>query len=188
MNSITNRKASPTGKLKSRSQQERNQQWYNHFKILLGTPDNSPPPAQIKKIFQNLNICDSKFTLEEVVEVRKKVREGKAPGEDDMPEVIQRINIDDLILLFANNILMEGKKPDQFSVLNINPIPKSGDLGLTGNCRGISLTSLVAKLFNKMILNRIRPKIDPLLRGNQSGFRPGRSTTMQVLALRRIVA
>ena len=24
-----------------------------------------------------------------------------------------------------------------------------------------------------MILNRIRPKIDPLLRGNQSGFRPG---------------
>ena len=104
-----------------------------------------------------------------------------------MPELIKRINIDDLILLFANNLLMEGKKPDQFSVLNINPIPKSGDLGLTGNYRGISLTSLVAKLVNKMILNRIRPKIDPLLRGNQSGFRPGRSTTTQVLALRRII-
>ena len=38
-----------------------------------------------------------------------------------------------------------------------------------------------------MILNRIRPAIDPLLRGNQSGFRPGRSTTTQVLALRRII-
>ena len=79
MNSITNSKASPIGKLKGRSQQERKQQWYNHFKTLLGTPDNSPPPAQIKKIFQNLNICDTKFTLEEVVEVRKNVREGKAP-------------------------------------------------------------------------------------------------------------
>ena len=53
-------------------------------------------------------------------------------GEDGiMPELIKRINIDDLILLFANNLLMEGKKPDQFSVLNINAIPKSGDLGLT---------------------------------------------------------
>ena len=38
-----------------------------------------------------------------------------------------------------------------------------------------------------MLLNRIRPAIDPLLRGNQSGFRPGRSTTTQVLALRRIL-
>ena len=38
-----------------------------------------------------------------------------------------------------------------------------------------------------MVLNRIRPKIDPLLRGNQSGFRPGRSTTTQVLALCRII-
>ena len=123
-----------------------------------------------------------------MVEVRKNVREGKAPGEDGiMPELIKRINIDDLILLFANNLLMEGKKPDQFSVLNINPIPKSGDLGLTGNYRGISLTSLVAKLVNKMIVNRFRTKIDPLLRGNQSGFRPGRSTTTQVLALRRII-
>ena len=38
-----------------------------------------------------------------------------------------------------------------------------------------------------MILTRIRPKIGPLLRGNKSGFRPGRSTAAQVLALRRII-
>ena len=48
-------------------------------------------------------------------------------------------------------------------------------------------TSLVAKLFNRMILNRICPKIDPHLRCNQNGFRPSRSTTAQVLALRRII-
>ena len=45
----------------------------------------------------------------------------------------------------------------------------------------------MAKVINKMILNRIRPIIDPELRGNQNGFRPGRSTTTQVLALRRII-
>ena len=38
-----------------------------------------------------------------------------------------------------------------------------------------------------MILNRIRPVLDPLLRPNQNGFRPGRSTTTHILALRRII-
>ena len=71
--------------------------------------------------------------------------------------------------------------------MNIIPIPKSGDLSKGGNCRGISLSSLVAKTFNRMILNRIRPAIDPHLRNNQNGFRPGRTTTSQIPALRRII-
>ena len=45
----------------------------------------------------------------------------------------------------------------------------------------------MAKVYNKMILNRIRPKLDPLLRPNQNGFRTGRTTTSQILALRRIL-
>ena len=46
---------------------------------------------------------------------------------------------------------------------------------------------MVAKVVNKMILNRIQPKIDPLLRKNQNGFRPGRSTVAHILALRRLI-
>ena len=38
-----------------------------------------------------------------------------------------------------------------------------------------------------MILNRIQPVLDPLLRPNQNGFRPGRSTTSHILALRRLI-
>ena len=38
-----------------------------------------------------------------------------------------------------------------------------------------------------MILNRILPKIDSHLRPNQNGFRPGRSTTTHILALRRLI-
>ena len=55
------------------------------------------------------------------------------------------------------------------------------------NYRGISLMSIWAKLYNKVLLNRIRPVVDPILRNNQAGFRPGRSTTEQVNALRRII-
>ena len=116
------------------------------------------------------------------------MKEGTAPGEDGiMPEVLQRINIDDIILKHANSLLENNEKPDQFSILNLIALPKSGDLGVTDNYRGIALSSLVAKIVNKMLLNRIRPKLDPLLRGNQSGFRPGRTTIAQILALRRII-
>jgi len=40
------------------------------------------------------------------------------------------------------------------------PIPKSGDLSIGGNYRGISLSSIVAKIYNMIILNRIHPEID----------------------------
>ena len=82
---------------------------------------------------------------------------------------------------------MNLEKPDQWSESNLIPIAKTGDLSIGGNYRGIMLNSLVAKVVNKMMLNRIQPVLDPYLRPNQNGFRPGRTTAAQILALRRII-
>ena len=182
VNTITNRKQAPSGKLSRKTPEERKKQWYNHFKNLLGTPsDDTSDTTEIRTVLKDLEIDDSEFTKEEYEKAKKQVKEGKAPGEDNlMPEVVKRCDIDDILLLFSNKILMEGRKPDQLSILDITPIPKSGDLSNTGNYRGISLASLATKLVDRMILNRIRPKIDPHLRNNQNGFRPGRSTITQV--------
>ena len=61
------------------------------------------------------------------------------------------------------------------------PVPKSGDLSDTGNYREISLTSVVAKLVNKIILIRIQSKTDKFIRPNQNGFRwPGRTTINKI--------
>ena len=38
-----------------------------------------------------------------------------------------------------------------------------------------------------MILNIIQPKVDPHLRSNENGFRPGRSTAAHILALRKLL-
>ena len=95
--------------------------------------------------------------------------------------------MDDILLEFANKLLNDNIKPDYWSEIDMLPLHKSGDLSLTANYRGISLSSMVAKLVNKMILNRQQPKIDKHLRPNQNGFRHGRSTTSHVLALRRII-
>ena len=103
------------------------------------------------------------------------------------PEVFKYTNLDDIILEFANKILIQSKKPAQWSKCDIVPIPKSGNLELVGNYRGIALSAVIAKIINKMLLNRIQPYIDPLFRPNQNGFRSGRSTTANILAMRRLI-
>ena len=60
------------------------------------------------------------------------------------------------------------------------PFPKKGDLGLTTNYRGITLTAHAAKIYNLLLLNRIQPKMEKVLRKNQNGFRLSRSTIGQI--------
>ena len=67
------------------------------------------------------------------------------------------------------------------------PFPKKGDLGQTSNYRGITLTSIAAKIYNSLLLNRIQPEMEKILRRNQNGFRKGRSTIGQILTVRRII-
>ena len=58
---------------------------------------------------------------------------------------------------------------------------------LAKNYRGITLTAISAKIYNLLLLNRIRPKVDPILRRNQNGFRQNRSTSGQILTIRRLL-
>ena len=69
----------------------------------------------------------------------------------------------------------------------IFPLPKKGNLSLPENYRGISLTSVAAKIYNRMILSHIRPHINPLLWTNQNGFHQGRSTVSQILTLHCVI-
>ena len=66
----------------------------------------------------------------------------------------------------------------------ILPFPKKGDLGLAKNYQGITLTSIAAKIYKARLQNRIEPNI---LRKNQNGFWRNRSTTSQILTIRRIL-
>ena len=189
INDITGRKAAAQGQLKGETQKERVANWYNHFKDLLGRPpDISDEDEEIAPILQDLDIKVGPFSQEEYEKAKKSLVEGKSSGEDNIPpEVLKRCNLDDIVLNFCNDALLKGKKPSQWSILNIVPIPKSGDLSIGGNYRGISLSSIVAKTYNRMILNRIRPELDKHLRTNQNGFRVGRTTVGHILALRRLI-
>ena len=158
INDITGRKASAQGQLKRKTQKDRVTNWYNHFKNLLGSPtDISDEDEEITPILEGFNIKVGPFSLEEYEKAKKSLVEGKSCGEDNIPpEVLKRCDLDDIALDFCNYALLKGNKPSQWSILNIVPIPKSGDLSIGGNYRGISLSSIVAKTYNRMILNRIK--------------------------------
>ena len=171
INNVTGRKTAKKGIIKAKSPEERIEKWYNHFKNLLGKEpviegdlDESKHP-----ILESLNISDEPFSMEEYSAVKKRITERKAPGPDGIPpEVFKRCDLDDIMLGYANKLL-EGEKPDQWSESNLITLPKSGDLGDTNNYRGIALTAMAAKVTNRLILNRIRPSIDPHLGPNQNG-------------------
>ena len=189
VNEITGRTRSSCGLIEGGSSAERLENWRKHFSGLLGQPPSVPDAnIPIRNIHPPLNIDTGPFSLEELQLAKKQIVEGKAHGDDSIsPEVMKRVDIDDIILKFCNDALCDGQIPDQWKLSNIIPVPKKGDLTKTDNYRGISLTSIVSKTLNRMLLNRIKPSLEEVLRDNQNGFRPGRSTTSHILALRRII-
>ena len=67
------------------------------------------------------------------------------------------------------------------------PLSQKGQPHIIQELLGITLTSNAAKIFNALLRNPIEPKIDNTLRKNQNGFRRNRSTTSQILTIRRIL-
>ena len=189
VNEMSGRKKAKEGQVAGNSPEERVETWFTHFQKLLGEPPTvEDPDEEIPSIYADLDINDGLFTMDEFSKVKASLQLGKAAGPDNIPpEVFKRCDFDEICLDFCNKALLENDKPELWSLMNIIPVPKSGDLSNTNNYRGISLTCILAKMYNRMILNRIRSVIDPKLRTNQNGFRPERTTVAQILTLRRII-
>ncbi|VDP27037.1 unnamed protein product [Schistosoma margrebowiei] len=66
-------------------------------------------------------------------------------------------------------------------------ISKKGNLSKCENYRGITLQSIPEKVFNRVLLCRMKDAVDAQLRDQQSGFRKNRSCTDRIATLRIIV-
>ena len=87
---------------------------------------------------------DLEFSLEELKEAKKQLRDGKAPDEDGiMPELVRRVDLDDIILKISNKFYIDNQMPEQLGIINLIPLPKSRNLSIMGNYRGIALISIV---------------------------------------------
>ena len=89
---------------------------------------------------------------------------------------------------FYNECLATHKLPKIWKKAHIIALLKPGkDPSAPKNFRPISLLSHTYKLFECLILNKIGPAVDGHLIHEQAGFRPGKSTTSQVLNLTQYI-
>ena len=187
VNRISVRKSTNRSKIKAIDQTERLQKWKNHFSSLLGENPIITHPTTMKIINKELSIEQGPFTLEELEKVLAKTKL-KSSGIDEIPpEVWKSAYFNDQLLAFCNDVF--SQKPIEYWTKGcILPFPKKGDLSVTDNYRGITLTCIAAKIYNTMIRERIQnPAIDEILRPNQNGFRKKRSTVGKILTVRRII-
>ena len=152
---------------------------------MLGKPPRVTDTAIKTIVNHELDIKRGNFTLEELQTARKKCKDKKA-APDIPPETWTTGAFDDILLELGNDVYNQ-RPVQQWTEGCILPFPKKGDLGCVSNYRGITLTHIAAKIYNTMLLNRIQPEIEKILRRNQNGFRKGRSTVGQILTVRRII-
>ena len=76
---------------------------------------------------------------------------------------------------------------EEWTKSSIFPFNKKGGFWITRNCRRITSSATAAKVHNALIFNRIRPAVVKIFRKNLTGFWINRSTTSQILTIRRII-
>ena len=85
--------------------------------------------------------------------------------------------------IIFTNIPTTAVYPNMWKLANVTPIFKKGDKQLTKNYRPISLLPIFGKMFEKIIFKNLYNHLitNQLISKNQSGFRPGDSTTNQLI-------
>ena len=153
-------------RIKGGSTKNRMENWKNHFKCLLGRKATLPDAYSLPKerISDTLDIDTSPFTLMELITVTKQLKSCKAFGPDNIPALLWKNPIfHNLLLNLCNNTFSALKSPKVWHKSQIIPLPKKGDLSLATNYRGISLMPIAAKIYNRLILNRLVTFVEPLL-------------------------
>ena len=175
INEVSRRKSTTKAKLKAANQQERIKLWKQYFENLLeNTPIVTHEPIT-RIISKQLDIKIGPFTQEEKDSVLRKIKKRKAAGLDEIPTEVRKTRQFDHILLRHCNALCNQNPINKCLKGCILLFAKKGDLGLA------------AQIFIALLRNRIEPKIDNILMKNQHGFRRNRSTTSQILTIRRIL-
>ena len=117
----------------------------------------------------------------------EKLKVNKSPGPDEIyARVLKECRevISGPLAAAFNESIESGSVPEDWKVANVVPIFKKGSKTEATNYRPISLTSLVGKLLESIIRDKITEHLDKhsLIRDTQHGFRSGRSCLTNLLS------
>ena len=125
--------------------EDRLKTWENHFKNLLNAPPTAESDIHIEKIYDTFNnIRSGEFSQAEVEAAVRQMKNGKAPGLDGLPPEFWKLpKVKKSLLSFCNKTY-SGNRPKEWGLSGITPIPKKGNLTITDNYKGISLTQVAS--------------------------------------------
>ena len=128
-------------------------------------------------------------------DISKKIdqmKPGKAPGPDNITvTILKRLKtslLTPLQIIFQRS-METGEVPQDWRDAHVSPIFKKGAKGDPGNYRPVSLTSIVCKLLESIIRDKITEHLDQnkLIKPSQHGFVKHRSCQTNLLEFMEIV-
>lgn len=129
-------------------------------------------------------------TTAEIQTALLKLGNGKSAGPDDIPAELLKYGAPTLALVLTpviRNVWITNQIPVEWKEGVVITIPKKGDLSECKNWRGITLLNSIVKLMATLLLQRIAPAVESILRKEQAGFRIGRSCADHINTLRIII-
>ena len=155
-----------------------------YFESVFTRSDGDPP----SKTAMNGNVWLNEIEVTEgrVKEVIDGLNENSAPGPDGFPPALLKMLRDEIakpIAILFKKSLDDGQIPDDWREAKITPIHKKGSKADPGNYRGVSLTSVVGKMMERMVKNGINDYVErnAFMSKTQHGFRNGRSTQTNLI-------
>ena len=154
----------------------------------------------VKHVFDTVNSYQKQFQydhleenreiqIEEINHAIKQLKQNKACGPDQLPNEIfiqGGRSMEQILCRIFNEIYADENIPDEWKNLEIITLYKGkGDRELMQNRRGITLSSNVEKLFERVLNNRL-VKILEFSEG-QAGGRKQRSTVDQLFILKSLI-
>ena len=134
--------------------------------------------------YSNDMVNDIDFSTSRIRKILKDVNVNKSAGPDGIHgKVLKNCRegiVYPLAIIFKISYNM-GQIPAEWKLANVVPVHKKGPKTAVENYRPISLTSLVMKVFEKIVRDELLAKCRDRLSHNQHGFLPQRSCTTQMV-------
>ncbi len=134
--------------------------------------------------YSNDMVNDIDFSTSRIRKILKDVNVNKSAGPDGIHGKVLKncregiVYPLSVIFRISYNI---GQIPAEWKLANVVPVHKKGPKTAVENYRPISLTSLVMKVFEKIVRDELLAKCRDKLNHNQHGFLPQRSCTTQMV-------
>ena len=174
--------------------QDRKQQmerWVEHYTELYAKENVVIEDAlNAIECLPELEELDRELTIDELSEALDSLASGKAPGKDGIPVEVLKCCKETLITGLHEILCLcwsEGEVPQDMRDANVVTLYKNkGDRGDCNNYRGISLLSVVGKVFARGVLKRLQVLAEQVYPESQCGFRANRSNVDMVFSLRQL--